>query len=599
MVLIGIIALMDHMKEGVKTAIEQCCHASIRVVMITGDNIDTAVAIAKGCNIASSRSQAILGDSFMDKIGGIICANCEIKSKQKLKEKESEGRALTEHNDTKSECKCPRTKEEWKLKFKQNKRREIMKENPTKYHEDNKTDKLKTKFNDYLDDEADQEFKNQKIEVKEDAIANIDAFREIIQDLRVIARSQPSHKYALITGLRQLEYVVAVTGDGTNDAPALSKADVGFAMNNGTDIAKEAADIILLDNQFSSIIKAIKWGRNIFDNIQRFLQFQLSVNVVACILVMIGASVGQESPLTAIQMLWVNMIMDSLGSLALASEKPTDDLLNRGPNKRSDFIINPKMMKHIIGQSIYQLIILFVILFSAPVWLKEYQPDFQREGFLLATCFGPEIPVYYENDLNETNMYVISGLASMFSNSTNVTWTGSQSDLCLEAFAGRRNIKSAYNYFREEFSATTHYTVVFNTFVLCQLFNEICCRVIDDGFNIFVRIETNLMFIVIWIVEIGAQALIVLFTTFVFNVSSPSISAEHWGICLAFAFLTFPVNFLLKLLPDPCAKEDKTLVQSGPGKSLQDQTVLGSIRGGNFAKRNSMKRDGSKSMYVY
>jgi magnesium-transporting ATPase (P-type) len=120
----------------------------------------------------------------------------------------------------------------------------------------------------------------------------------------------------------------------------LSKADVGFAMGNGTDIAKEAADIIIVDDNFTSIINAIKWGRNVYDNIRRFLQFQLTVNVVACVLVFVGVCAGSESPLSAVQMLWVNMIMDSLGSLALATETPTDELLYRPPYKRDDFIVN-------------------------------------------------------------------------------------------------------------------------------------------------------------------------------------------------------------------------------------------------------------------
>ena len=132
-----------------------------------------------------------------------------------------------------------------------------------------------------------------------------------------MARSQPMHKYALVLGLKTLGHVVAVTGDGTNDAPALSKSDVGIAMFSGTDIAKEASDIVIIDNNFSSIITAIIYGRNIYDNIRKFLQFQLTVNFVACIIVFVCACIGNDTPLTPIQMLWVNLIMDSLGSLAL------------------------------------------------------------------------------------------------------------------------------------------------------------------------------------------------------------------------------------------------------------------------------------------
>jgi Ca2+ transporting ATPase len=132
-------------------------------------------------------------------------------------------------------------------------------------------------------------------------IENIDRFREIADELVVLARSSPQDKFLLVTGLKQLGDVVSVTGDGANDAPALKKSDVGLAMNiTGTDIAKEAADIILLDDNFSSIIVAVKWGRNIYDCIRKFLQFQLTVNLVALFLCFVGAVVVEKSPLTAV-----------------------------------------------------------------------------------------------------------------------------------------------------------------------------------------------------------------------------------------------------------------------------------------------------------
>ncbi|XP_011506294.1 PREDICTED: plasma membrane calcium-transporting ATPase 2 isoform X2 [Ceratosolen solmsi marchali] len=187
--------------------------------------------------------------------------------------------------------------------------------------------------------------------------------------LRVLARSSPTDKYTLVKGIIDSKAsanreVVAVTGDGTNDGPALKKADVGFAMGiAGTDVAKEASDIILTDDNFSSIVKAVMWGRNVYDSIAKFLQFQLTVNVVAVIVAFIGACAVQDSPLKAVQMLWVNLIMDTLASLALATEMPTPDLLLRKPYGRTKPLISRTMMKNILGQAIYQLAIIFMLLF--------------------------------------------------------------------------------------------------------------------------------------------------------------------------------------------------------------------------------------------
>lgn len=190
--------------------------------------------------------------------------------------------------------------------------------------------------------------------------------------LRVLARSSPQDKYELVkhiisSKLNSNREVVAVTGDGTNDGPALKKADVGFAMGiQGTEVAKEASDIILTDDNFNSIVKAVMWGRNVYDSIAKFLQFQLTVNVVAVICAFVGACVVAESPLRAVQMLWVNLIMDTLASLALATEPPTEDLLQRKPYGRTKPLISRTMMKNIIGHAIYQLTVIFVLLFAGP-----------------------------------------------------------------------------------------------------------------------------------------------------------------------------------------------------------------------------------------
>lgn len=161
------------------------------------------------------------------------------------------------------------------------------------------------------------------------------------KELRVLARSSPEDKFKLVTGLKQLEKCVAVTGDGTNDAPALRAAHVGLAMNLvGTDVAKEAADIMLLDDNFVSIITAVKWGRNIYDSIRKFIQFQLTVNIVALILCFLGSVILNKSPLTSVQMLWVNLIMDTFAALALATEPPSNEVLKRNPVSTNEYIVS-------------------------------------------------------------------------------------------------------------------------------------------------------------------------------------------------------------------------------------------------------------------
>lgn len=188
--------------------------------------------------------------------------------------------------------------------------------------------------------------------------------------LRVLARSSPTDKYTLVKGIIDSKIsanreVVAVTGDGTNDGPALKKADVGFAMGiAGTDVAKEASDIILTDDNFTSIVKAVMWGRNVYDSIAKFLQFQLTVNVVAVVVAFVGACAIEDSPLKAVQMLWVNLIMDTFAALALATEMPSEDLLKRKPYGRTKPLISRTMMKNIIGNSMFQLVVIFVLVFA-------------------------------------------------------------------------------------------------------------------------------------------------------------------------------------------------------------------------------------------
>uniref|UniRef100_A0A8C6Q7V6 Calcium-transporting ATPase n=1 Tax=Nothobranchius furzeri TaxID=105023 RepID=A0A8C6Q7V6_NOTFU len=266
--------------------------------------------------------------------------------------------------------------------------------------------------------------RNEKGEVEQERLD------KVWPNLRVLARSSPTDKHTLVKGIidstvGETRQVVAVTGDGTNDGPALKKADVGFAMGiAGTDVAKEASDIILTDDNFTSIVKAVMWGRNVYDSISKFLQFQLTVNVVAVIVAFTGACITQDSPLKAVQMLWVNLIMDTLASLALATEPPTESLLLRKPYGRNKPLISRTMMKNILGHAVFQLVIIFTLLFAGE---KIFDIDSGRN----APLHSPP---------------------------------------------------------------SEHYTIVFNVFVMMQLFNEINARKIHGERNVFEGIYKNPIF---------------------------------------------------------------------------------------------------------
>lgn len=184
--------------------------------------------------------------------------------------------------------------------------------------------------------------------------------------LKIIARARPMDKKRLVESLQRNNQVVAVTGDGTNDAPALKAAHVGLSMGDGTSVAKEASDITIIDNSFSSICRAVMWGRSLYQNIQRFLLFQLTVNVAACFIVLVGAFMGTESPLTVTQMLWVNLIMDTFGAMALASLPPSQSVMKEKPRDRKAFILTKPMMKDIIGVGgfFFLLLVAFLYIFQ-------------------------------------------------------------------------------------------------------------------------------------------------------------------------------------------------------------------------------------------
>ena len=191
--------------------------------------------------------------------------------------------------------------------------------------------------------------------------------KERVGDLKIIARARPMDKKRLVETLQANNEVVAVTGDGTNDAPALKAAHVGLSMGDGTSVAKEASDITIVDNSFSSIGRAVMWGRSLYQNIQRFILFQMTVNVAACFIVLAGAFMGTESPLTVTQMLWVNLIMDTFAAMALASLPPSASVMKEKPRSREAFIINRPMWRSIIGVGGLFFLVLLGIL-----WIFEH-----------------------------------------------------------------------------------------------------------------------------------------------------------------------------------------------------------------------------------
>lgn len=194
---------------------------------------------------------------------------------------------------------------------------------------------------------------------KEFNLLTDDELRDRVADLKIMSRARPSDKERLVRLLQERGEVVAVTGDGTNDAPALNKAQIGLSMGDGTSVAKEASDITILDNSFKSIARAVAWGRSLYVNIQRFILFQMTINVAACLIVLAGAMLGTASPLTVTQMLWINLIMDTFAALALASLPPDNVVMHDKPRSRKAYIITKEMTRRIVGVGLFFVVVLF------------------------------------------------------------------------------------------------------------------------------------------------------------------------------------------------------------------------------------------------
>ncbi|KAM1392486.1 hypothetical protein ACFX2I_020057 [Malus domestica] len=292
---------------------------------------------------------------------------------------------------------------------------------------------------------------------------------EKVDKICVMARSSPFDKLLMVQCLKQLGHVVAVTGDGTNDAPALKEADIGLSMGiQGTEVAKESSDIVIMDDNFSSVATVLRWGRCVYENIQKFIQFQLTVNVAALVINFVAAISAGEVPLTAVQLLWVNLIMDTLGALALATEKPAKELMKKKPVGRTEPLITNIMWRNLLPQALYQIAILLTL-------------QFKRKSI-----FGVE-----------------------------------------------DKVKD---------------TLIFNTFVLCQVFNEFNARKLEKK-NVFRGIHTNKLFLGIIGVTILLQVVMVEFLKKFAD--TERLNWGQWGACVGIAAVSWPIGWIVKSIPVP------------------------------------------------
>jgi len=308
---------------------------------------------------------------------------------------------------------------------------------------------------------------------------------KILPTIKVLARSSPNDKLRMVELLQSQDEIVAVTGDGTNDAPALKKANVGLSMGKtGTQVAMDASDIVIIDDNFASIVKSVKWGRSVFDNIRKFIQFQLTINVVALTVSFAAAvycafhppkdtavsSFDTEkcTPLNAIQLLWINLIMDSMGALALATEEPDESLLKRKPVAKSDGLVSPIMWRNIAIHSIFQLTVL---------------------AFLSAQ---PEI----------------------------------------------------FGFHNVEFQSRHHYTLIFNVFVWFQIFNEFNSRRLDNtpdclsgvlASRIFMGVILSTVIVQYCFVEFGGD-----------YTKTVKLSTDEWVKTVGIAAITLPLGFVVR-----------------------------------------------------
>ena len=334
-------------------------------------------------------------------------------------------------------------------------------------------------------------------------IGNKEEYAKIIQNIDIIARSRPEDKYSLTIGIKKLGNIVAVVGDGTNDAPALKESDVGFAMGiSGTDVAKEASSIILLDDNFRSIVNAIFIGRSIGTTITKVLKFQLTLNFVALALCLILICILQECPLKPVQILWANISMGFIISIVLTKDQ-SDSIDFHKPFNVKD-LINNKLAKHIAIGSLYQILVLLTLIFAG-------------ENF---------IPESLDFSLRQENGNIVAG--------RNFTFGGTPE----------------YSRYEAEFGPSRHMTIVFTVFVLFQLFGMLNARRINDELNIFKSFMNSPITILIWVALLVSQVLVTQFAPSVLGLNPHGLSLCQWSICLLIGSSVVLADFMLKLIPE-------------------------------------------------
>ncbi|WIA29940.1 hypothetical protein OEZ86_000039 [Tetradesmus obliquus] len=509
LVLIGLLGLEDPVRAAVPGAITDCQRAGIAVRMITGDNAATAAAIAAECGILPRPLQQQVEETLAARAcSGVSSSQYNVQLRQLL-----------------AELPLPQAL--------QQKADGLSKQQQQPGWLDGLLHGLSGAAGG-ADPAAGAALMNsvaphpalavlegpqfRALVLQQDGSTDLDAFAALWPHLRVMARCTPADKFTLVQALKalrargQLAETVAVTGDGTNDAPALNAADVGFAMAAGTSIAKDASDILLLDNNFTSIVSAVKWGRNVYSAVTKFLQFQLTANVVALVTAAGGALALRASPLSAVQMLWVNLIMDSLASLALATEAPTDEALDEPPRARDGAIITPTVAKAILGQAALQLAVLAALL--GP--LGEALVGLGQGG-------GSGIG---------------SGMAAAAAAAVGVMTAagGALADVAGGELGGGLSPERA-----------EQYTLVFNAFVLMQLFNQVNARKIHDEPDVLAGLSQQRLFLGILGLEAGLQVAIVQMGGRAF--STVPLSAQQWAVCLGFGGLTLLARRALRAIP--------------------------------------------------